>query len=62
MAKPSRKATRDFKTRVCCYCALCDQDKLARGEKPCNKKEIQHGACRNYREMKKGGKKRGRKE
>ena len=56
MAKPSRKATRDFKTRVCCYCALCDQDKLARGEKPCNKKEIQRGACENFRELKKGGK------
>ncbi|MBA7580343.1 hypothetical protein ES708_22234 [subsurface metagenome] len=58
MAQVSRRATREFKTRACSFCAEADQAKLARGEKPCKKKEMYHGACRNYREMKKGGKKR----
>ena len=57
----SRRATRGFKTRACRYCAEADQDKLKRGEKPCKKKEIRHGACVNYRPLKRGGKKRGKK-
>ncbi|MBA7676493.1 hypothetical protein ES703_84735 [subsurface metagenome] len=56
--KTSRRQTNAFKTKVCCYCAECDQKALKRGEKQCNKKDIRHGACVNYREMKKGGRKR----
>ena len=52
--KASRRATRAFKTRACRYCAECDQEKLKRGLKPCKKKEIRHGACVNFRPLKKG--------
>lgn len=52
--KASRRATRGFKTRACRYCAEADQAKLKRGEKPCNKQEIRHGACVNFRQLKRG--------
>lgn len=52
--KTSRRQTNAFKTKVCHYCAECDQKALMRGEKPCNKRDIRHGGCRNYRPIKKG--------
>jgi hypothetical protein len=60
--KPSRRATKALKTRACRYCAEADQDKLKAGRKPCNKLEIRHGACVNFRQMKNGtkSKKKGR--
>jgi hypothetical protein len=51
--KPSRRKTKAQKTRACRFCAEADQEKLARGEKPCNKLEIRHGACVNFKELKK---------
>jgi hypothetical protein len=58
--KPSRRATKALKTRACRYCAEADQDKLKAGKKPCNKLEIRHGACVNFRQLKKGGKQGGK--
>lgn len=53
--KPSARATREFKTRACRYCAECDQKALKRGIK-CPKMDIRHGACVNFRPLKKGAK------
>lgn len=52
--KPSRRNTKAHKTRACRFCTEANQKKLARGEKPCKKMEIRHGACVNFRQMKKG--------